>query len=78
MVDHSVTRRTEYAKEVLKNLDYMKNKDVLMSNLMDPQYIVLDKGVSERVVVECKLAITAQLRRRSTCRRTRRIWPNAS
>jgi hypothetical protein len=72
MADHTVSRRSEYAKEVVKNLDYIKNKDILVSNLMDPQYIVLDRGVSERVVVECKGKITIQLPRRSTCPRTRR------
>lgn len=55
IVDPGNKRRKEYAQELAKNLEFIKNKDVLISNVFDPRYIMLDESVPDQVVTECSL-----------------------
>lgn len=55
IVDPGNRRRKEYAQELARNLEFIKNKDVLVSNIFDPRYILLDETVPDLVVSECSL-----------------------
>lgn len=55
LVDPGNQRRTEYAEELVKNLEFVKNKDLLISNIFDPRYIMLDAKCTDRVILECIL-----------------------
>ena len=54
LVDPSVRHKKEYAMELMKNLEFMKNKDVLASALFDPKYIMLDNNMPDKVVLDCR------------------------
>lgn len=39
--------------ELMKNLEYMKNKDVLISTLFDPKFMMIDRDLDEKVIFDC-------------------------
>lgn len=55
LVDPTNRHKKEYAMELMKNLEFMKNKDVLLSTLFDPKYIMLDNCLPDKVVLDCNL-----------------------
>lgn len=55
LVDPTNKHKKEYAMELMKNLEFMKNKDVLMSSLFDPKYIHLDNSLPDKVAIDCSI-----------------------
>lgn len=58
LVDPANRHKKEFAMELMKNLEYMKNKDVMISALFDPKYITLDRHMEEKVIFDCKLGLS--------------------
>lgn len=55
LVDPTNRHKKEYSMELMKNLEFMKNKDVLLSTLFDPKYIMLDNCLPDKIVLDCNL-----------------------
>lgn len=55
LVDPTNKHKKEYGLELMRNLEYMKNKDVLLSTLFDPKYILIDQNLPDKVVLDCRL-----------------------
>jgi len=56
IVDPGNNRRKDYAKDLMKNLDFMKNKDILMSNVFDPKFILIDNVLNDKAVMKCNFS----------------------
>lgn len=54
LIDPNLKNKKLYADDMLKNLQFMKNEDLLVSNLLDPRSILISDNLEDSCIFQCK------------------------
>ena len=56
-MDPNISHKKLYAKEIVENLDYIKDQDIMLSNLMDPRFFIIHNRLSDDSLSICNFSI---------------------
>lgn len=58
LIDPNLRHKRMYAEDMLKNLKFMKNEEILVSNLFDPRTILISQGLDDSCIFECTAGLS--------------------
>lgn len=53
LIDPNINHKNYYASQIVNNLEYIKNEDLLVSNLFDPKLFLIDSSLDDNILFEC-------------------------